>query len=194
MRNFKSVKTFSKSKKARRRFSLTSKTISILASSSTTVRSDYSWPKRLRENRFSISFCYTASVTVHAAMGGASSSLSVDMSNTYLDWARRNFSVNNLDTRYHRLERADCVKWLEESDESFDLIFMDPPAYSRSKKMDHDLDIQRDHPILILAAMKRLVRRETLLLHKPEKLCTRQFNQRIVSHQGLNGIIDSTRF
>ena len=102
-------------------------------------------------------FCYTASVTVHAAMGGASSSLSVDMSNTYLDWARRNFSVNNLDPRYHQLERADCVKWLEESDERFDLIFMDPPAYSRSKKMDNDLDIQRDHSILILAAMKRLL-------------------------------------
>ena len=101
-------------------------------------------------------FCYTASVTVHAAMGGASSTLSVDMSNTYLDWARRNFSVNNLDPRRHQLERADCVKWLEESDEHFDLIFMDPPAYSRSKKMDRDLDIQRDHSILILAAMKRL--------------------------------------
>ena len=101
-------------------------------------------------------FCYTASVTVHAAIGGATHSLSVDMSNTYLDWARRNFSVNKLDPRRHRLERADCVKWLEETDERFDLIFMDPPAYSRSKKMDQDLDIQRDHAILIKAAMRLL--------------------------------------
>ena len=101
-------------------------------------------------------FCYTASVTVHAALGGASHSLSVDMSNTYLDWARRNFSVNKLDPRDHQLERADCVKWLEETDERFDIIFMDPPAYSRSKKMEEDLDIQRDHATLISSAMKLL--------------------------------------
>ena len=101
-------------------------------------------------------FCYTASVTVHAALGGASHSLSVDMSNTYLDWARRNFSVNKLEPRDHQLERADCVKWLEETDERFDIIFMDPPAYSRSKKMEEDLDIQRDHATLISSAMKLL--------------------------------------
>ena len=103
-------------------------------------------------------FCYTASVSVHAALGGAARTKSIDMSNTYLDWARRNFSVNKLDPRYHELERADCVKWLEASSERFDIIFMDPPAYSRSKKMEQDLDIQRDHPSLIRSAMNLLTR------------------------------------
>ncbi|MCV6605349.1 MAG: bifunctional 23S rRNA (guanine(2069)-N(7))-methyltransferase RlmK/23S rRNA (guanine(2445)-N(2))-methyltransferase RlmL, partial [Porticoccaceae bacterium] len=104
-------------------------------------------------------FCYTASITVQAALGGASRSLSVDMSQTYLDWAQRNFDLNNLDSSSHRLERADCLKWLEqasEQDQRYDLIVLDPPTFSNSKKMQGVLDIQRDHGLLIRQCVRLL--------------------------------------
>lgn len=105
-------------------------------------------------------FCYTASVSVHAALGGAAKTLSLDMSNTYLDWARRNFLQNKMDKELHKLKREDCVEWLEKSAAtkrpSFDLIFLDPPSFSNSKKMDDVLDIQRDHVKLIKHSMALL--------------------------------------
>src|SRR5690606_20683794 len=74
--------------------------------------------KRLGEEawgkRFLNLFCYTASATVHAALGGAAQSVSVDMSNTYLDWAERNFVLNGISTGRHQLVQADCLKWLQE--------------------------------------------------------------------------------
>jgi 23S rRNA (guanine2445-N2)-methyltransferase / 23S rRNA (guanine2069-N7)-methyltransferase len=102
-------------------------------------------------------FCYTASATVYAAAGGAAGSLSLDMSNPYLEWAHRNFELNGLDPARHRLERADCLEWLRgESDRSFGLIFLDPPTFSNSKRMQGVLDIQRDHAELIGHCMRRL--------------------------------------
>ncbi|MCP1315317.1 bifunctional 23S rRNA (guanine(2069)-N(7))-methyltransferase RlmK/23S rRNA (guanine(2445)-N(2))-methyltransferase RlmL [Halomonas sp. 707D7] len=106
--------------------------------------------------RFLNLFCYTATATVQAALGGASDSVSVDMSNTYLEWAKDNFALNALDTRRHKLVREDCFRWLEGADTEFDLIFMDPPTFSNSKKMRDTLDVQRDHPRLIELAMARL--------------------------------------
>lgn len=115
--------------------------------------------------RFLNLFCYTASATVHAALGtakrgqdnGASDSVSVDMSNTYLDWARDNFALNDLDTRRHQLVRDDCLRWLETATSQFDVIFLDPPTFSNSKKMlDSTLDVQRDHGRLVRLAMARL--------------------------------------
>ncbi|MED5460854.1 MAG: bifunctional 23S rRNA (guanine(2069)-N(7))-methyltransferase RlmK/23S rRNA (guanine(2445)-N(2))-methyltransferase RlmL, partial [Pseudomonadota bacterium] len=94
-------------------------------------------------------FCYTATATVQAALGGASDSVSVDMSNTYLEWARDNFALNKLDPRLHRVVRDDCFRWLETANAQFDLIFMDPPTFSNSKKMRDTLDVQRDHPRLV---------------------------------------------
>lgn len=98
--------------------------------------------------RFLNLFCYTASATVHAALGGASSSVSVDMSKTYLDWARDNFALNNVSDR-HQLVQADCMQWLKQCREGFDLIFLDPPSFSNSKRMEGVLDVQRDHVALI---------------------------------------------
>lgn len=112
-----------------------------------------------RGRRFLNPFCYTASFTVYAAAGGASSSLSVDLSNTYLDWARRNFELNAVDGARHALIRADVVHWLGQAyggGERFDLIVLDPPAISRSKAMAHDLDVQRDHPRLIAGCVRLL--------------------------------------
>jgi 23S rRNA (cytosine1962-C5)-methyltransferase len=99
-------------------------------------------------------FCYTGSFTVHAAIGGASASVSVDLSNTYLAWARRNFDLNGMDPARHLLERADVGTWLREAarrGERFGLIVLDPPAYSSSKKMEGVFDVQRDHVELLQA-------------------------------------------
>ncbi len=116
---------------------------------------------RLRDRaggaRFLNLFCYTASATVYAAAGGARSSLSLDLSNRYLDWAQQNLALNALDSRAHRLERADCREWLRQAPaEPFELIFLDPPTFSNSKRMQGVLDIQRDHVELIGQCMQRL--------------------------------------
>jgi 23S rRNA (guanine2445-N2)-methyltransferase / 23S rRNA (guanine2069-N7)-methyltransferase len=130
-------------------------------------------PMRLRiqreaaGKRFLNLFCYTGAATVHAAVGGAKQTLSLDLSNTYLEWAQRNLQLNDVSARLydrppaaservaaHALVRADCRKWLADEARlsrpaAFDLIFLDPPTFSTSKKMDGTLDIQRDHPELI---------------------------------------------
>lgn len=110
--------------------------------------------------RFLNLFAYTGSATVHAAIGGASSSLTVDMSNTYLDWTKRNFALNGI-TGDHKLLRANCLSWLAEQAAAkptpqFDLIFLDPPTFSNSKKMDEAFDIQSDHVQLLKNAAELL--------------------------------------
>lgn len=112
--------------------------------------------ERAAGKRFLNLFCYTGTATVHAALGGASDSLSVDLSNTYLDWARDNFVLNKLDPSRHRVVRDDCFHWLEAAASRFDLIFLDPPTFSNSKRMEGTLDIQRDHARLIELSMARL--------------------------------------
>ena len=97
--------------------------------------------------RFLNLFAYTSAATVHVALAGAKSSVSVDMSKTYQDWSARNFKTNRINTRDHKLVQADCLKWLKEAKlegQKFDLIFLDPPSFSNSKRMDDTLDIQRD--------------------------------------------------
>ncbi len=119
--------------------------------------------------RFLNLFCYTATATVQAALGGASDSVSVDMSNTYLEWAKDNFALNKLDTRLHRVVRDDCFRWLETASTEFDLIFMDPPTFSNSKKMRDTLDVQRDHPRLVDLAMARLAPGGTLVFSNNQR-------------------------
>ncbi|WP_272676863.1 bifunctional 23S rRNA (guanine(2069)-N(7))-methyltransferase RlmK/23S rRNA (guanine(2445)-N(2))-methyltransferase RlmL [Providencia sp. PROV076] len=103
-------------------------------------------------------FCYTGTATVHAGLGGAKSTTSVDMSRTYLEWAEKNLQANGLTGRQHRLIQADCLSWLANSQEQFDLIFIDPPTFSNSKRMDGTFDVQRDH-IQLITHLKRLLRR-----------------------------------
>lgn len=103
-------------------------------------------------------FCYTATASVHAALAGAKRTLSVDLSSTYLDWAERNFELNELDPKAHRLLRADCLAFLDECKERFDVIFLDPPTFSNSKRMEDTLDIQRDHVRLIDQAVRCLAK------------------------------------
>jgi 23S rRNA (guanine2445-N2)-methyltransferase / 23S rRNA (guanine2069-N7)-methyltransferase len=118
---------------------------------------------RLREaangKRFLNLFAYTGTGTVYAAAGGAASTTTVDMSRTYLDWAQRNLTINGITGRQHALVQADCREWLQESAhhrDRYDLIFLDPPTFSNSKRMEGVLDVERDHGSLIDACAKVL--------------------------------------
>ncbi|AOE49401.1 bifunctional 23S rRNA (guanine(2069)-N(7))-methyltransferase RlmK/23S rRNA (guanine(2445)-N(2))-methyltransferase RlmL [Kangiella sediminilitoris] len=95
-------------------------------------------------------FAYTGSVSVYAALGGAKTT-TVDMSNTYLNWAKKNFSLNSIAPYGHNFIQADCVQWLEEQEAkpNYDLIFLDPPTFSNSKRMEQTFDVQRDQESLI---------------------------------------------
>ncbi|ALP54869.1 50S rRNA methyltransferase [Candidatus Tenderia electrophaga] len=110
--------------------------------------------------RFLNLFAYTGTVSVYAARGGAKSTLTVDMSNTYLDWARQNMALNGFDGEQHQFVQADCLEWLKQGGvykrAKFDLIFLDPPTFSSSKRMTDTFDVQRDHPAVIGAAMALL--------------------------------------
>ncbi len=107
--------------------------------------------------RFLNLYCYTGSATVYAAAGGARQSLSIDLSGTYLDWAAQNFRANSLMRESHELLRADCNQWLmTASQASWDLIFLDPPTFSNSKRMHGVLDTQRDHMFLLEQCMRLL--------------------------------------
>ncbi|MBT8149379.1 MAG: bifunctional 23S rRNA (guanine(2069)-N(7))-methyltransferase RlmK/23S rRNA (guanine(2445)-N(2))-methyltransferase RlmL, partial [Gammaproteobacteria bacterium] len=106
--------------------------------------------------RFLNLFAYTSAATVYAASGGARSSISVDMSKTYIEWSRANFKLNGISTAQHQLVQADCLAWLQDCDQQFDCILLDPPSFSNSSRMSATLDIQRDHLQLIEACMQRL--------------------------------------
>ena len=101
-------------------------------------------------------FAYTGSATVHAALGGAKSTTTVDMSNTYLNWAEQNLILNDIEGKQHKLIQADCLQWLEKCDRQFDLIFVDPPTFSNSKRMEESWDVQRDH-VKLMSNLKRVL-------------------------------------
>lgn len=105
--------------------------------------------------RFLNCFCYTASASVHAALAGAITT-NVDLSNTYLNWAQENFKANHLSLSRHQFIQYDCREWLKITRDRFDVIFLDPPSFSNSKRMTDTLDVQRDHGILINSAMRLL--------------------------------------
>ena len=112
--------------------------------------------------RFLNLFAYTGAATVHAAVGGARSTTTVDMSNTYLEWARRNMELNGFRGKQHEFIQADCTAWLEQQAQSprpagrYDLIFLDPPTFSTSKRMEGTFDVQRDHVAMLHNAMRLL--------------------------------------
>lgn len=109
------------------------------------------------DRRFLNLFAYTGTATVCAVRGNARSTVTVDLSRTYLDWAQRNLQENRLAGRQHEFIQADVRQWLRENlQRRFDLIFLDPPAFSRSKRMQGTLDIQRDHVALVHQAMSML--------------------------------------
>ncbi|MXF47981.1 bifunctional 23S rRNA (guanine(2069)-N(7))-methyltransferase RlmK/23S rRNA (guanine(2445)-N(2))-methyltransferase RlmL [Raoultella sp. Lac2] len=113
-------------------------------------------------------FSYTGSASVHAGLGGARSTTTVDMSRTYLEWAERNLRLNGLTGRAHRLMQADVLSWLRDSDEQFDLIFIDPPTFSNSKRMEDAFDVQRDH-LRLMTDLKRLLRKGGTIMFSNNK-------------------------
>jgi 23S rRNA (guanine2445-N2)-methyltransferase / 23S rRNA (guanine2069-N7)-methyltransferase len=116
-----------------------------------------------KDKRFLNLFGYTGAATVHAAVG-ARATTTVDMSRTYLDWARRNLALNGFEGQQHELIQADVLVWLEEETERrYGLIFLDPPTFSTSKRMQDTLDIQRDHLVLIRSAGRLLSPGGTLI-------------------------------
>ena len=105
--------------------------------------------------RFLNLFAYTGSFTVYAAAGGAASTTTVDLSNTYLEWARSNMRLNGFEGRDHRFIRADAMAFLRghSPGPAYDLAVVDPPTFSRSKTADL-FDVERHHPELL----NRLIR------------------------------------
>ena len=116
--------------------------------------------------RFLNLFAYTGTATVYAAGAGAIASTTVDMSRTYLDWAKRNLALNELASPAHGFVQANCLTWLEEQRTAarrWDLMFIDPPTHSRSKRMTEDFDVQRDHAQLLKLARELLTPRGTIV-------------------------------
>ncbi len=116
--------------------------------------------QQAKNKRFLNLFAYTGTATVHAAMGGATSTTTVDMSNTYTEWAKNNMALNK-NTGEHEFIQADCLEWLANEAKKaevrhYDLIFLDPPTFSNSKRMEDVFDIQNDHAQLIKNAVTLL--------------------------------------
>lgn len=108
-------------------------------------------------------FCYTGTATVQSAVTGTRSSVSVDMSRNYIKWAQDNFELNNISEKRHELVTKDCFEYLKECRESFDVIMLDPPSFSNSKKTVNVLDIQKDHAAMIKRCMDLLAPGGTLV-------------------------------
>lgn len=102
-------------------------------------------------------FAYTGSASVHAAIGGAKTVTTIDMSNTYINWAKENFALNGLSGAKYDFIQADCLQWIKDnSHQQFDLIFIDPPTFSNSKRMEDSWDVQRDHAEMLGGLIKLL--------------------------------------
>lgn len=115
-----------------------------------------------RGKRFLNLFCYTGTASVYAASGGATDTVSVDLSQTYLNWAQRNLALNGFGEPRHRLVWSDATGYLEAHSAMYDLIFVDPPTFSNSKRAD-DFDVQRDHATLLRLCAQRLLPGGTIL-------------------------------
>lgn len=113
--------------------------------------------KGVEGQRFLNLFAYTGSFTVYAAAAGAASTLTIDLSNTYLTWAKENLALNALQAKEHEFYRGDVLETIDvltEQRRQFDVIVLDPPSFSNSKNMSRTFDVQRDHVALINGVMR----------------------------------------
>ncbi len=121
----------------------------------------YYFLKNSKDKKFLNLFCYTGIVSLMAALGGAQT-VSVDLSDKYLDWAKENFELNQIALQNHRFLEQDVLQFIEHASnwpdykQSFDIIFLDPPTFSNSKSMKTDFDVERDQVHLILNTLKFL--------------------------------------
>ncbi len=125
-------------------------------------------------------FSYTGTASIHAAVGGAKSTTSVDMSATYLSWCEHNFKLNNIPLINHKLIKANCMEWIKSEKNKYDLIFVDPPTFSNSKSMDRVFDIQRDY-------VELLIRCADLLTKNGKIIFSTNFRKFKFDHSLLNG-------
>ena len=116
-----------------------------------------------RGKRFLNLFAYTGTATVYAARGGAQSTVSVDASETYLDWSRKNLALNGYAENRHTVAKADCLSWMADQTRKYDVIFLDTPTFSNSKKLKRDFEVQRDH-VEIIRKAARLLDRDGVLI------------------------------
>lgn len=135
-------------------------------------------------------FCYTGSISVALGLGGAKVT-SIDMSRTYLEWAQENFRINELDPKDHTFIQEDVLKELDnlkEKGAKFDIIVLDPPSFSNSKRMEEDLDVDRDHPLLIRNCMHLLKPEGTLYFSTNKRrfelhsIVTQHYSVKEISH------------
>ncbi len=101
-------------------------------------------------------FAYTGAATVHALMGGATTTTTVDLSKTYLEWAKKNLLLNHFDPNDEEFIQSDCLAWIDAATGKYDLIFLDPPTFSNSKGMEATFDVQRDHVVLLQKTLRLL--------------------------------------
>ncbi|MBY0414243.1 MAG: class I SAM-dependent methyltransferase [Bdellovibrionales bacterium] len=101
-------------------------------------------------------FSYTGSISVMAGLGGSRQVTSVDMSSTYQDWARKNFEKNDLPLKEHIFITDSALEYLEKASQRFDLIVLDPPTFSNSKKMEEDFEVEKDQVFLIKHCLRLL--------------------------------------
>ena len=118
--------------------------------------------KESKNKKFLNLFSYTGSISVMAALGGASNVTSVDLSQTYQEWARKNFAHNNISLKEHNFIVQSAIDYLEKAKNHFDLIVLDPPTFSNSKKMINDFEVERDHAHLIQLCLNLLSPKGTL--------------------------------
>ena len=137
-------------------------------------------------------FAYTGSASVYAARGGATSTTTVDMSKTYLDWSQKNMALNGFTGNQHHYIHTDCTLWLKQPHtQKYGLIFLDPPSFSTSKRMQNTFDVQRDHVALIKNCSKLLVKDGILIFSnnlrnfKLELNALSEFNIKDISRQTL---------
>ena len=137
-------------------------------------------------------FAYTCTASVQAALAGARGVTSVDLSKTYLEWGQRNFLLNKLRLGQHDFIHADCLTWLQQENKQYDVIFLNPPTFSNSKRMEDTLDITRDQVDLIRLTMKRLARGGHLIFScnqrnfKLDPVISREFSCVDISKQTLS--------
>ncbi|MBS1968801.1 MAG: class I SAM-dependent methyltransferase [Bdellovibrionales bacterium] len=114
--------------------------------------------KTARDKDFLNLFCYTGAVSVFAALGGARSTTSVDMSQTYLSWAQENFQLNQIPMEHHEFVNMNALEFLHkmQGQQRFDVIFLDPPTFSNSKKMEEAFEVEKDQDFLVEKAMSML--------------------------------------
>ncbi len=140
--------------------------------------------------RFLNLFSYTGTATVYAARGGALSTTSVDKSNTYTRWAKKNMELNGFKQNIHVFHSSDCMDWIKKDKSRYDLIFLDPPTFSNTKKTGSSLDIQKDHPDLILAVVNLLARDGILIFSNNYRQFRMDTNR--LGHLTLEDITPST--